>query len=92
LEVERGNHLTVETLEALQRKLISRFNRALVYARRFQTSPGTRLRLVFAVLGPERVQQVARNVFYDIPQDSAVVIEDWKAFEKLPAPAWGSAH
>ena len=92
LEVERGNHLTVDTVEALRSKFIARFNRALVYVRRFPTGSGTRLHLVFAVLGPERVLQVAREAFSSLPQDAAVLIADWKAFGKLPRLSWGRAQ
>lgn len=92
LEVERGNRLRPETTEELRRKLISRFNRALVYVRSFSTRPGRRLRVVFTLLGPERVQQVARSVFEAVPEDAAVVLENWNHFGQLPMPVWGSTR
>lgn len=90
-EVERGSGMKVEIQGPLKRKLVAQFNRALVYVRRFSTGPGTRLRLVFVVLGPERVQDIARMLFHTVPGDAMVVIEDWRAFGRLPVPTWGTA-
>lgn len=92
LEVERGNRLRPATTEELRRKLIFRFNRALVYVRSFSTRPGVRLRLLFALLGPERVQKAAQTVFDIVPEEAAVVLENWNNFGNLPTPAWGRTH
>jgi hypothetical protein len=79
LEVEGGN----TSREILREKTIRRVNRALVYARGFS------VKLVFVFLGPPWVRQEGVKVFYDLPDDVAVVIEDWKAFGELPVPEWG---
>jgi hypothetical protein len=79
LEVEGGN----TSSEILRKKMIRRINQALIYARRFS------VRLVFAFLGPPWVREAGVKVFHDLPDDVAVVIEDWKAFGKLPVPEWG---
>ena len=79
LEVE-GGHTSRETL---RNETLRRVNQALVYAR------GYPIRLVFAVLGPPWVCREVVKVFHDLPDDLAVVIEDWKAFGELPIPAWG---
>jgi hypothetical protein len=79
LEVEGGN-----TSSAILRKnTIRRVNQALVYARGFS------VRLVFVFLGPPWVREEGVKVFYDLPDDVAVVVEDWKAFGELPVPKWG---
>ncbi|NUM48494.1 MAG: hypothetical protein HUU38_27630, partial [Anaerolineales bacterium] len=69
-------------------KLISRFNRALVYTRRFA---GGKVRLVFTVLGPGRLQQ-ARAALGTVPGDAAILLADWRAEGKLPDPVWGSVQ
>ena len=79
LEVESGN----TSRETLRRKTLRRVNQALVYARGYQ------IRLIFALLGPPWVCEEVVKVFHDLPDDLAVVIEDWKAFGELPIPAWG---
>ena len=79
LEVESGN----TSSEILRKKMIWRINQALIYARRFSA------RLVFAFLGPPWVRAEGVKVFRDLPDDVAVVVEDWKAFGELPAPDWG---
>jgi len=78
-EVEGGN----KSGKILRDKTIWRVNQALVYARGYQ------LRLVFILLGPPWVRREGVRVFYDLPDDVAVVLEDWKAFGELPVPAWG---
>jgi len=79
LEVESGN----TSIEILREKTIRRINQALIYARGFS------VRLVFAFLGPPWVLDAGVKVFRDLPDDVAVVAEDWKAFGKLPVPKWG---
>lgn len=85
LEVERGNQVWAKTQENFQNKVITRFNRALVYTRRFSSA---NMRLVFVVLGPERLQQ-ARAGFGTVPGDAAIVLADWRAEGALPEPLWG---
>jgi hypothetical protein len=82
LEAEGGK----DSSENLQRKTLRRVNRALVYARSFK------VRLVFVLLAPPWVCKVVVQVFRDLPDDIAVVIEDWKAFGELPVPAWGKVR
>jgi hypothetical protein len=79
LEVESGN----SSSRVLRNKTLRRVNQALVYARGFQ------LRLVFALLGPPWVRREGVKVFHNLPDDIAVVLEDWKAFGELPVPEWG---
>lgn len=88
LEVERGNQVWAKTQEIFVGKLISRFNRALVYTRRFA---GGKVRLVFTVLGPGRLQQ-ARAALGTVPGDAAILLADWRAEGKLPDPVWGSVQ
>jgi hypothetical protein len=82
LEVEGGNLSRVE----MKRRTLRRVNQALVYARRFQ------VKLVFTLLGPPWVRKELVKIFSDLPEDLAVVLDDWKAFGTLPAPQWGSAR
>jgi len=79
LEVESGN----TSVEILREKTLRRINQALIYARRFS------MKLVFAFLGPPWVQDAGIKVFQDLPEDVAVVVEDWKALGELPVPQWG---
>lgn len=79
LEVESGNGSS----KVLREKTIRRVNQALLYARGFS------VRLVFAFLGPPWVCEEGMKVFRDLPNDVAVVVEDWKAFGELPVPEWG---
>jgi hypothetical protein len=79
LEVESGN----TSIERLRRNTVRRVNRALVYARGFA------LKVVFALLGPPWVRREVVVVFQDLPNDVAVVMEDWRAFGELPVPVWG---
>jgi hypothetical protein len=79
LEVESGN----TSSEILRKKTIRRVNQALIYAR------GYSVKLVFALLGPPWVCKEVVKVFRDLPDDVAVVVEDWKAFGELPTPEWG---
>jgi hypothetical protein len=81
LEVESGN----ASRAALRRKMARRFERALIYARRFS------LDLVFALLAPPWVRRTVVEIFIQIPGDAAVVLADWKAFGILPPPRCGSA-
>jgi len=78
LEVESGN----SSSRVLRNKTLWRVNQALVYARGFQ------LRLVFALLGSPWVRREVVQVFHNLPDDIAVVLEDWKAFGELPVPEW----
>ncbi len=82
LEVESGK----ASRETLRRKTARRFERALLYARRFSLS------LVFALLAPPWVRQAVIGIFVGLPEDAAVVLADWKAFGALPVPQWGSAR
>ena len=82
LEVEGGD----KSGKILRKKTIRRVNQALVYARGFW------LRLVFVLLGPPWVCREGVKVFYDLPDDIAVVIEDWRAFGELPVPARGKVR
>jgi hypothetical protein len=82
LEVESGN----TSRETLRRKIIRRFERALIYTRRFS------LALVFALLAPPWVRRAVMGSFIQLPGDAAVVLADWKAFGVLPAPQWGIAR
>jgi hypothetical protein len=82
LEVESGN----ASRETLRRKTILRFERALLYTRRFSLS------LVFALLAPPWVRQAVVGRFVGLPGGAAVVLADWKAFGALPVPQWGSAR
>jgi len=82
LEVESGN----SSSEILREKTIRRINQALIFARGFS------VRLVFAFLGPPWVRNEGTKVFYDLPDDVAVVVEDWKAFGELPVPEWGKVR
>ena len=79
LEVEGGN----TSRHQLQEKTTRRVNQALVYARQFQ------LRLVFVILGPPWVRREVVRIFHDLPEDLAVVLEDWKHFGQLPVAKWG---
>ena len=79
LEVESGN----TSSEILRKKTIRRVNQALIYARGFS------VRLVFAMLAPPWVLREAVKAFQDLPDDVAVVLDDWKAFGELPVPEWG---
>lgn len=92
LEVERGNRLRPQTTEAFRRTLVSRFNRALVYTRGFSAKPRQPLRLLFALLGPARVQKAAQTVFGTLPEEAAVIIGDWNRFGALPIPVWGNTR
>lgn len=79
LEVESGN----KSGEILRAKTVWRVNQALVYTRGYQ------VRLVFIILGLPWVRRDVVKVFYDLPGDVAIVLEDWKAVGELPVPAWG---
>lgn len=79
LEVEGGN----SSSEILRKKTIRRVNQALIYARGFS------VKLVFTLLGPPWVRDEGIKVFCDLPEDVAVVAEDWKLFGELPVPQWG---
>jgi hypothetical protein len=79
LEVESGN----KSRQVICEHTLGRVNHALVYAR------GYSVRLAFILLGPPWVRRDTVQVFSDLPDDLAVVLEDWKAFGELPVPAWG---
>lgn len=87
-EVERGNQVWAKTQDMFQRKLITRFNRALVYTRRFARGG---VRLVFTVLGPARLRQV-RAGLGQVSEDAALLFADWRAEGELPALAWGEVR
>jgi hypothetical protein len=81
LEVESSN----ASRAALRRKTARRFERALIYAKRFS------LALVFALLAPPWVRRAAVESSYGCQG-----MQPWswrlKAFGVLPVPHWGSAR
>ncbi|MGD9091407.1 MAG: hypothetical protein PVF74_01060 [Anaerolineales bacterium] len=81
LEVEVGN----ASGEVLRSKILRRVNYAILYARRIP------VRLVFTLLGPPWVRQEIVRIFRNLPEDVAVVLEDWKAFGELPISELGRA-
>jgi hypothetical protein len=79
LEVESGHDSRAKAVQ----KTLRRVNQALLYARR------GRVRVVFVLLGLPWVLHELANLFHQLPNDLAVVAQDWKAFGHLPAPSWG---
>jgi hypothetical protein len=79
LEVESGS----ASRRALQDKVAWRFEQAEFYTR------SCSLALVFVLLGPPWVRQAVVKVFGRLPEETAVVLADWKAFGVLPAQEWG---
>jgi hypothetical protein len=80
--VESGN----ASRDALRRKIACRFERALIYAKRFS------LALVFALLAPPWVRRAVVEIFVCVPGDTAVVLADWEVFGALPMPQWGAGR
>ena len=79
LEVESG-HTSAKNLRP---KMARRFDRALAYARSFG------VRLLYAVLGKDRVLEETVRVFRNVPPDAAVVMGNWIEFGRLPFAVWG---
>jgi hypothetical protein len=63
-----------------------RLRDALVLANR------TNMRLVFAFLGPNWVQDAASWAFEQLPPEVGVVMAGWKKFGELPALEWGKVN
>jgi hypothetical protein len=80
--------LEVETTKArdrIEQTTALRWAKAKGYAK------AVGVRLVFVVMGMPWIQNVAQEVFTDIPPNCAVIITGWHRldFGKLPYPKWG---
>ena len=82
LEVESGHLATEETAA----KLLRRLRTASRYANQMD------MKLVFAVLTVQWVQDAIKMAFLDVDPNTAVIFGDWKdSFGKLPSVKWGRA-
>lgn len=78
LEVESGGTSGRKIME----RSAKRFQKAILYAKEND------VHLIFVLLGKPWAGKAARLAFTGVPEDVAVVVEDWKKFGKLPVPRW----
>jgi hypothetical protein len=81
LEVESGGTSGKKIME----RNAKRFQKAILYAKEND------VHLVFVLLAKRWAGQAARLAFVGLPNNVAVVVENWKVFDELIVPQWGQA-